>query len=247
MKKNINIILAKTLFNISIAIATGGLLISCGVNGDSRSHPRQSLFAGNQYAERYPLGQDRAGSPASEVKEGIDINQDSLGAIQKVLEITKDSDIFEEDLSKQNNSSPISFRELIEYLPQSPRGWTAEKPKGQTSSFGDYSVSQVKQKYFQKDKTMTVSIFDWAFNSTLYMPFLLSTEFSQESTEGYSKGIKIDDIPGRENYNYHSRDGGLNLLINRRFFVQISGENIEESELREWWEILDRKSLSQLK
>ncbi len=193
------------------------------------------------------MTEDRAGSQVSEIKEGIDINQDPFGAIQKLLEIGKGSGVFNNNLPEENNINPISFRELIEYLPQTPRGWTAEKPKGQTSSFGDYGVSQVKQRYFQNDKTMTVSIFDWAFNSTLYIPFLLSTEFSQESTEGYNKGIQIDDIPGRENYDYYSKNGSLNLLINRRFFVQIDGDNIEESELREWWDILDHRSLAKLK
>ncbi len=79
------------------------------------------------------------------------------------------------------------------------------------------------------------------------MPFLLSTEFSQESTDGYNKGIKIDNIPGRENYNYHSKKGSLSLLINRRFLVKIDGDKIEENDLIAWWEILDYKSLSKIK
>lgn len=229
-----------------MAIATVGLLISCGIDVNARSHPDTKKLP-KVYAEGNPLGQDLTGSQTSEVKEGVDLERDPFGAIQKVLEIAQDSSIFEHSSTKKNNPDPISFRELIEYLPQSPRGWTAEQPKGQTTSFGNHSVSQVKQKYFQQDKTMTVSIFDWAFNSTLYMPFLLSTEFSQESTEGYNKGIKIGDIPGRENYDYYSKNGSLNLLINRRFLVKIDGDNIEERELREWWEILDRKSISKLK
>ena len=180
---------------------------------------------------------------ASEVREGINIERDPFTVIQKIIELSIDKPDVEDNLDNKINTEPISFRDLISYLPQSPRGWTAEKAKGQTNSFGDYSVSQVKQTYFQKDKTMTVSIFDWAFNSALYMPFLLSTEFSQESTEGYNKGIKIGNIPGRENYDYYTKDGSLNLLINRRFFVQIEGKNIEESELRQWWDAIDSDSL----
>ncbi|MGD1920703.1 MAG: hypothetical protein ACFCAD_18565, partial [Pleurocapsa sp.] len=110
-----------------------------------------------------------------------------------------------------NDSELVSFRELIEYLPQSPKDWTAEEPQGQTTSFKEYTISQVKRSYFKQEKTITVSIFDWNLNSVLYMPFLLSTEFSQESTDGYNKGIKIDNIPGRENYNYHSKKGSLSL------------------------------------
>ena len=189
-------------------------------------------------------------SQASEIREDArieNIEQNLSTAIQKIIELSTEKSSFEDNLEEDNEIDTISFRDLIGYLPQSPKGWIAEKPKGQTNSFGSYRVSQVKQSYFQKDKTMTVSIFDWAFNSALYMPFLLSTEFSQESTEGYNKGIKIGNIPGRENYDYYTKDGSLNLLVNRRFFVQIEGENIEESELREWWEAIDSDSLSKEK
>lgn len=210
----------KTIFNLAFLVATGGFLVSCAINGDIHSS-------------------------ALKVEEGINIEGNPLDIIQKILELSTEELDVEDNLDRTKETEPISFRDLIGYLPQSPKGWTAERPQGQTTSFGDYSVSQVKQKYFQANKTMTVSIFDWAFNSALYMPFLLSTEFSQESTEGYNKGIKIDDIPGRENYDYYTKKGSLRLLVNRRFFVQINGDNIEESELREWWEAIDSNSLSE--
>ena len=220
MKKNQQIVI-KTILNLGILIFFGRLLVSCSLN---------SNFA----------------SQVSDSEENIDLNQDLSNAIQKTIEFGKNYPAVAENSDRQTEVVPVSYQELIEYLPQSPRGWTAEKPKGQTSSFGNYSISQVEQSYSKQDKLMTVSIFDCAFNSALYAPFLLSTEFSQESTEGYNKGIKIDDIPGRESYKYSSRKGSLNLLIDRRFLVKIDGNNIEEDELKQWWHLLDRQSLSKL-
>jgi hypothetical protein len=219
--KNINKLLSRTILIISLAIATKILLIGSSVNNKSSSE-------------------------VAEVKKGININSDPVGTIQNVLELGQDSSVIPEniDTSTKTKVQPISFRELITFLPPSPRGWTPEAAKGQTSSFGDYTISQVKQSYSQKDKTMTVSIFDWAFNSALYLPFLFTTKFSQESTEGYNKGIQINDIPGRENYAYQTKDGSLNLLINQRFLVQIDGDNIEQNELRQWWNLLDYQSLA---
>jgi hypothetical protein len=75
---------------------------------------------------------------------------------------------------------------------------------------------------------------------------LLTTEFSQESTEGYNKKIKIGDILGREQYTYDSKQGSLNLLVNNRFFVRINGKNIEEIGLREWWQLIDYQSLTKI-
>ena len=182
-------------------------------------------------------------SETLDVEEGIDIQKNPLGAIQKALEIGKSAGDIHQEIANKKPVKPISFKELIEYLPKAPKNWTAAKPMGETTSISNYSISQVSQAYNQDSKEIKVSIFDWAFNAALYTPFLLTTEFSQESTEGYNKGIKINDIPGREEYTYSSKKGSLNLLVDGRFFVQINGKDIEEQELREWWKLIDRKSL----
>ena len=178
-------------------------------------------------------------SKTSEVESNIDWQKNLAAAIQ-IIKIARTDSV---KVANNEPVEPISFRELLEYLPDAPRGWSAQEPEGETNSFGNYSVSQVSQTYINDNKRMEVSIFDWAFNSALYMPFLLSTEFSQESTVGYNKGIKIDDMPGREEYNYQSRQGSLNLLVNSRFLVRIDGRNIEDKELREWWSQMDLPSL----
>ena len=185
-------------------------------------------------------------SEAIEVEEGIDINKEPTRAIKKALEIGKQLGQADDSAADKEPVEPISFKDLIEYLPKIPQGWQGEKPMGETTSFGNYSISQVSQTYVRDEKEINITIFDWAFNSALYTPFLLTTEFSQESTEGYNKGVKIDDIPGREEYSYESKKGSLNLLVNSRFLVEIDGIAIEEDELREWWQKIDRQSLTKI-
>ena len=185
-------------------------------------------------------------SEAIEVEEGIDINKEPTRAIKKALEIGKQLGNNDDSAADKEPVEPISFKDLIEYLPKIPQGWQGEKPMGETTSFGSYSISQVSQTYVRDEKEINITIFDWAFNSALYTPFLLTTEFSQESTEGYNKGVKIDDIPGREEYSYQSKKGSLNLLVNSRFLVEIDGTAIEEDELREWWQKIDRQSLTKI-
>ena len=180
------------------------------------------------------------------VEAEIDFQQNPLEAIQKVIELVNNIGNVRQEIDSEEPKEPISFRELIEYLPEPPPGWTAEKPNGKTTSFSDYSISQVKQTYVNDNKKITIAIFDTAFNSALYTPFLLTTEFSQESTEGYNKGIKIGNIPGREEYTYAEQNGSLNLLVNSRFLVEIEGSNIENEELREWWELMNGEAFSKI-
>ena len=183
----------------------------------------------------------------SEVKTGIDVSQDPIGAIFKAIELGRETrNLDRQDPAARESVEPVSFRELIEYLPEAPAGWTAREPQGETNSFGNYSISQVSRAYVKDRKNMKVSIFDWTFNSVLSTPFLISTEFSHESTSGYNKGIVIGDLPGREEYTYRSKKGSLNLLVNSRFLVQIDGRNIEEQELRQWWQLIDDRSLSKI-
>ena len=180
---------------------------------------------------------------ASEIEENI--LTDSIEAIQKIFKFGIDlSSIDRETLD--TDTKLISFKDLIDYLPDTPKGWTAQEPQGETNSFGDYGISQVSQVFNREDdnKQIKVSIFDGAFNSVLSAPFLLTTGFNRESTEGYNKSIEIDNFPGREIYNYLNKEGSLHLLVNSRFLVQIEGNNIEEADLQEWWRSLDRQSLS---
>lgn len=179
---------------------------------------------------------------ASEIEENI--LTDSIEAIQKILKFGIDLSSIERE-TLDTDTELMSFKDLMEYLPDIPQGWTAQKPQGETNSFGDYGVSQVSQTFKREDndKQIKVSIFDGAFNSILSAPFQLTTEFNRESTQSYNKAVTIDNIPGREIYNYSNKQGSLHLLVDSRFLVQIEGSNIEEADLREWWRSLDRQSL----
>ena len=220
MPENTNKLLIRTILKLGFGVIASIFLVSC--NLDSR-------FSSGEI----------------QIAEEINFTEDFLDLIQKVLSTGKDAETFDESDRESKQIEPVSFQELIEYLPESRAKWKAEKPEGQTVSFKGYSVSQVKRSYSRQDSKMTVSIFDWTFNSALYLPFLLTTEFSQESTEGYNRGVEIDGFPGREEYNYQTKNGSLNLLIDRRFFIRLDGDNIEESELREWWQKIDSKALSE--
>ena len=139
----------------------------------------------------------------------------------------------------------IPFTELLGYLPDAPQGWTADEPMGETNSLGSYHISQVAQTYTKGDKKIKISIFNSTFNSALQLPLALASMFSRESTAGYNKGIEIDGISGREEYTYDSKQGSLNLLVDNGLLVQIDGKNIEDVELREWWQLIDVQSLTE--
>ena len=62
----------------------------------------------------------------------------------------------------------------------------------------------------------------------------MAANFSQESTEGYNRGITIGDDPGREEYDYESRRGSRELLFGKRYHIKVEGRQVEPEDLEPW-------------
>ena len=178
--------------------------------------------------------------------EGENISNNPLGIIQQATQAGKKIQNLQETIAKQEPVDPIHFQELISLLPEPLAGWEAAAAEGETNSFGGFSISQASRSYSSGDRTIDISITDWAYNTGLYASFMVGADFSQESTQGYNKGIKLGDTPGREEYDFNSKDGTLSLLAEQRFFVEIDGRQVEPEDLQKWWNTLDKEAMSKL-
>lgn len=177
-------------------------------------------------------------SESSEVtEEGVDVEKNPLGALGALAKAGQDLQNLQEELANMPTVEAVHFSVLINALPDVPGGWTADDPRGSTNEMGDYKMSQASRTYSREggDERVDVEIQDWAFNQAIYLPFFLQAGFSQESTEGYSKGIKMGEDPGREEYTFSSRSGQRSVLVNKRFHVQVRINNMEAEALNEWW------------
>ncbi|MEM8828000.1 MAG: hypothetical protein AAGE96_01415 [Cyanobacteria bacterium P01_G01_bin.19] len=204
------------------------------------------LFLASISTILFACGGNKQVNNQEKVEEGVNINNNPLGVLKKVTEAGNKYQEIQEQITKNEPVNPIHFKDLISLLPKSPSGWEAEEAQGETNTFGEYSISQASRSYKQEDRTIEIRITDWAYNTGLYAPFLISADFSQESSQGYNKGIKIGDVPGREEYTFNSKKGTLSLLAEQRFFIEIEGNNIESQELQEWWGLIDKKEISQI-
>ena len=151
--------------------------------------------------------------------------------------MAKDAEKAQKDMENMPAVDPLHFSKLIEALPDVPSGWKADEVKGESNQMGEFKVSQASRNYNQdgSESRVRVSISDWAYNRALYLPFLMQANFSQESTDGYSKGIKMGEDPGREEYKIKERDGKRNLLFRKRYNVEVGIENMDPKTFDEWW------------
>lgn len=180
---------------------------------------------------------------SEKIVEGESISKSPLGVLRQLGKAGEDLKNIQKDLENMKPAEPVHFSELLKFLPEPPAGWESQAPRGSTNKMGEWSFTQVERQYTQGDKHFDIQIVDWAFRRELYAPFLITSGFSQEDTEGYNKGIKIGDEPGREEYKIAGKNGTLSLLVGKRFFVTIKGRYIEAADLRQWLDRVDTKAL----
>lgn len=176
--------------------------------------------------------------PEEVTSEGVDIEKDPFGALSAIASMGSELGELQKDLENAPAVDPQHFSELIKALPEPPNGWAAADPKGETTSMGNIQISQASRVYTEEDGDgrVEVKISDWAFHKMIYMPFILASKISTESTDGYEKGITVGDDPGREEYKTNQQRGSRQILYHKRYHVQTDIRNLPAEAFQDWWE-----------
>ena len=144
----------------------------------------------------------------------------------------------------------VEFSKLIPLLPKTPEGWTAEPAEGSTTDSGGSKLTSVGCNYTKGEgdtaSTAVVNIIDSSDRQ-----FLDATtagwNISQETTEGYTKSIKIDENPGFETFDKAGKSGSIWVMVAKRFILHIDLTNLPPEDLQKWARSVDLKKLTQLK
>ncbi len=170
---------------------------------------------------------------------------DPLGALSALGGLASNIEKLQEEIEELEPVEPVHLRVLIDALTAAPDGWTAQDARGSMQSMGNFKISQANRRYENgaENKTIEISISDWAFNRALYAPFFLTTSFSQETTEGYNKGIKIGEDPGREEFQFDGKQGERTVLYHKRYSINVKGTGIEPAELEQWYKLIPKQDL----
>jgi hypothetical protein len=154
-----------------------------------------------------------------------------------------------EDAPKQIEA--IHFSKIIPLLPVVPAGWTAPEPDGSTMDAGGFKMTTVGRTYTKGEgdgaPSVSFNVIDYAGNKQFYDATTGAWNFSQETTDGYMKSVKIDGNPGFETYEKGGKTGQLWVVVAGRFFVHVETTNLEPPELQVWMKLIDLKKLATLK
>ncbi len=80
-------------------------------------------------------------------------------------------------------------------------------------------IAQIEQK-----------IMDSGFNQLLFTPFtmFMASGYEKETQDGYEKSVNIAGNPGWEKWDKTTRSGELNVVVGKRFLVQVEGHDLED-------------------
>ncbi|HWO11748.1 MAG TPA: hypothetical protein VNN80_19775 [Polyangiaceae bacterium] len=176
-------------------------------------------------------------SSASVEETGKDLSKNPLGALANLASAGKELAAKAEELQKRAPVDPVKFDALIALLPE-PAGWKAAEAKGQTTTMASWKISNANRRYTKgegKDaERVKVDLVDGGYVPMVYASFTVMSKVSQESTEGYTKGITVEGYPAVERWTKKSKRVELTILIADRFLLTISGDDTTPESVREW-------------
>ncbi len=123
---------------------------------------------------------------------------------------------------------PVSFRELQTVMPN-VSGWEKGSPTGEKMS-SPFSFSQASITYKKGNAEIEQKIMDSGFNQLLFTPFtmFMAAGYEKETQDGYEKSVNIAGNPGWEKWDKTSRSGELNVVVGKRFLVQVEGRDLDD-------------------
>ncbi|HQR45643.1 MAG TPA: hypothetical protein PK598_06455 [Thermoanaerobaculia bacterium] len=179
--------------------------------------------------------------------EGKELSKNPIAAMSQISEAAKKAADAAKEASEMKPVDPVGFGALLPFLPAAPAGFTAEEPRGETTSAMGFKITEVERRYTKGDESLHVKIVDGAYNSFIYAGVTMAAQFSRESTEGYEKGVTIDGHPGVEKWSTSSRRGELTVVVGKRFLVTVDASPAEPGTVRSIYGTIDVAKLSALK
>ncbi len=207
-------------------IATGLTLALAATAGCGKSAEQKRQEEAARQLEEAAKQMEKAGTDAQKAAEqgaagmaaGMEALAKGLGAAAGVANGGKTVD-------------PVSFRDLQASFADLD-GWEKMKPTGETMT-APFKISNAAVRYKKGDAEIRVKITDSAYNALMLVPFswVTNTGYEKETETGYEKAVKVAGFPGLEKWNTDGKDGELTLVANKRYIVEIEGDDIDDTKV----------------
>ncbi|KAA3617141.1 MAG: hypothetical protein D8M58_03890 [Calditrichaeota bacterium] len=166
---------------------------------------------------------------AEEMEESIEENAENMAeAMEK----------FGEAMAGNSKVKAINYRELKTSLPKEAAGLPKQKSSGESNAAMGINISEVEGLYFNEDEDpeIKIKIIDMG-NMSGFMKLgsigWAISEFDRESGSGFERTSKIDGHKAFEEYDSDLQRGQIQIIVAKRFLVEIRGRDIRFKAIKE--------------
>jgi hypothetical protein len=206
------------LFTVAVALAMTGS-IACG-KSEAEKQAEEAVAQAEKAAEAATKMAEAAGQAGAAAGQDVAKSMEEFAKAMAGMAGGGDGKTVE----------PVTFQALQTMLPE-VSGWEMSKPRGERMT-APVPYAQTETTYTRGDASIDVKVVDSGFAPLLIAPWsmMLASGYSKETSEGYEKAVKVKDQPAFEKWDSASKDGELNILVNKRFLVTIDGNEIADTK-----------------
>lgn len=125
--------------------------------------------------------------------------------------------------------------EMLKLLPDYIKGYTpAEDFKSRQMKMGTLTYTLCEKKFIHKNQSIKILLFDFSNADVMYRQALKTwnQDGAIESDSIIMRSVALDHGKGWESYRKSSGKSEISLGISNRFFLNMSGENINLTDLQ---------------
>lgn len=149
-----------------------------------------------------------------------------------------------------NAAAIVDFRELKALLPAELPGLKRTNAGGEKSAVMGLTIAQAEGRYeAEGGKNIKIRIQDMGASAAVggFMAYSwASMEVDRESDTGYERTTTIGGHKAMEKYNTENQSGDLQILVNKRFMVEINGWKVTADEMKAAAQAIDLNKLAGL-
>lgn len=229
---------------IWIALLGSGLLFQ-GCFSSATEEEEQTTETTNESTNR------SSSSSSSSEKSNNDQEEDFDGEINSIGDLTKAFKQLEKNVSQlqSEDGEPVEitdFRELKALMPNKLVGLKRVSNNGEKNGFMGFKISQAEAKYKDGDQQIEVEIVDFAGVSMIKAGLAAWTtvEVDRESDNEYEKTYIEDGNKVYEKFNFKTKRGEINSIIDERYLVNIQTRNLTKKQLESVRNTIDVSDLN---
>ncbi|MFN8353811.1 MAG: hypothetical protein U0Y10_05185 [Spirosomataceae bacterium] len=171
---------------------------------------------------------------AKKVKETTDNLSAAKNAAENMQEGMEAANKRIEERKAKGDTLAMPYKDLQAYLP-SISGYTADGgPSGSTTNMMGFSLSTCEQNYKKGDSNIKVKITDYNAGYSAFMGItaMMKAGFSSEDDNQKAGGVNmgVDGVAGYETIYKKDKRAQLILAIADRFYIELEGDNLDNSE-----------------